>query len=56
MMTKKGSTEIVNFMTPVFVLGCCNTSHTVEMHYFFKNIFLYTTMYRSDKLSVCIWE
>ena len=45
-MIKKGSTKIVNFMTPgarVLVLG--------RGHYFFKNLLLYSE-YRSDKLSI----
>ena len=35
MMNKKGSTKIVNFMTPragVLVLGCGHISHLVKMH------------------------
>ena len=39
MMTKVGSTKIVNFMTPgagVLVLGRGHISHIVKMHYFFK--------------------
>ena len=43
MMTKEGSTKIVNFMTPgagVLVLGSGHTSHIVKMHYFFKNLLL----------------
>ena len=45
MMTKEGSTKIINFMIPgagVFVLGCGQISHIVTMHYFFKNLLLYT--------------
>ena len=41
MMTKEGSTKIVNFMTPgagVLVLGRDHISHIVKMHYFFKNL------------------
>ena len=41
MMTKEGSTKIVNFMTPgagVLVLGCGHISHIVKMHYFFENL------------------
>ena len=41
MMTKEGSTKIVNFMTPgagVLVLGRGHISHIVKMHYFFKNL------------------
>ena len=37
-MTKEGSTKIVNFMTPgawVLVLGCGHINHIVKMHYFF---------------------
>ena len=45
MMTKEGSNKIVNFMTPgagVLVLGRGHISHTVKMHYFFKNLLLYS--------------
>ena len=38
MMTKEGSTKIVNFMTPgagILVLGHDHISHIVKMHYFF---------------------
>ena len=45
MMSKKGSTKIVNFMTPrtgILVLGCGHISYIVKMHYFFKNILLFT--------------
>ena len=45
MMTKEGSTKIINFMTPgagVLVLGCGHISHIVKMHYFFKNLLLYS--------------
>ena len=45
MMTKEGSTKIVNFMTPgvgVLVLGYGYISHIVNMHYFFKNLLLYS--------------
>ena len=41
MMTKEGSTKIVNFMTPgagVLVLGCGHISRIVKMHYCFKNL------------------
>ena len=44
-MTKEGSTNIINFMTPVagvFVLGCGHISHIVKMHYFLKNLLLYS--------------
>ena len=43
MMTKEGSTKIVNFMTPgtgVLVLGHGHISHIVKLHYFFKNLLL----------------
>ena len=45
MMTKEGSTLIVNFMTPgagVLALGRGHISHVVKMHYFFKNLLLYS--------------
>ena len=44
MMTKEGSTKIVNFMTPgakVLVLGYGHESHIVKIHYFNKNFLLY---------------
>ena len=44
MMTKEGSTKIVNFMTPgagVLVLGRGHMSLIMKMHYFFKNLLLY---------------
>ena len=43
MMTKEGSTKIVNFMTHrvgVLMLGRGHISHIVKMHYFFKNLLL----------------
>ena len=46
MMTKEGSTKIINFMTPgagVLALGCGHISHIVKMHYFFKNLLLYSS-------------
>ena len=45
MMTKEGSTKIVNFMTPgagVLALGRGHISHIVKIHYFFKNLLLYS--------------
>ena len=45
MMTMERSTKIVNFMTPgagVLVLGHGHISHIVKMHYFFKNLLLYS--------------
>ena len=48
MMTKGGSAKSVNFMTPgagVLVLGCGQISHTVKVHYFFKNLLLYSHAY-----------
>ena len=57
-MTKEGSTEIVNFMSPgagVLVLGCGHLSHIVKMHYFFKNLHLYSQAYiRQTKYIVLI--
>ena len=41
MMTKEGSTSIVNFMTPgagVLVQARGRISHLVKMHYFLKNL------------------
>ena len=54
MMTKEGSTQIVNLMTPgvgVLALGCDHISHTVKMHYSLK-IFFFTPRHGSDKLSI----
>ena len=51
MMTKEGSTKIVNSITPgarVLVLGPGHISQIVEMHYFFKISFS-TPRHRSDK-------
>ena len=45
MMTKEESTKIVTFMTStagVLVLGCGHISRIVKMHYFFKNLLLYS--------------
>ena len=44
MMTKEGSTKIVNFMTPeagVLVLGRGHISHIAKIHYSFKNLLLH---------------
>ena len=45
MMAKEESTKIVKFMTPgagVLVLWRGHVSHKVKMHYFFKNLLLYS--------------
>ena len=45
MIIKDGYTKIVNFMTPgegVLLLGRGHISHIVKMHYFFKNLRLYS--------------
>ena len=45
MMTKKGSTTNLNFMTPreeVFVLGRGRISHMIKMHYCFKNFLFHS--------------
>ena len=45
MMTKEGSTQIVNFMSPgagVFVLEFGHKSHMMRMHYSLKNILRYS--------------
>ena len=59
MMTKDGSTKIVNFMTPgagVFVLGRDHISHVVKMRYlnlfFFKSSFLLPGIDQTNQ--VCI--
>ena len=45
-MTKEGSTYTLNFMTPgtgFLVTGRDHKSHIiVKVHYFFKNLFLYS--------------
>ena len=54
LMTKEGSTKIVNYMTPgagIFVLRCGHMIHIVNMHYFLK-IFFSTPRHRSNKLSI----
>ena len=54
MMTKEGSTKIVNFMTPgsgVLMLGCGHISHIVKCIISLK-IFFFTPRHRSDKLSI----
>ena len=41
MMTKEGSTKIINFMSSgVWVLRCGHISYIVKTHYFFKNLLL----------------
>ena len=45
MMTKEVSTKIVNFMTPgagILVQERGHRSHIVNMHFFFKNLLLYS--------------
>ena len=45
MMTKEESTKIVNYMIPeaeVLVLGRGTITHILKMHYFLKNLFLYS--------------
>ena len=45
MMTKEGSTKIINFITlraGVLVLGRGRISHKVKMHFYFENLLLYT--------------
>ena len=44
-MNKEGSTKIVNFMTletGVLALECGHISHILKIHYFFKNLLLYS--------------
>ena len=48
LITKERSTKNINFMSPgagVLVLGCGHLSHIVKMHYFFKNLLLYSQAY-----------
>ena len=43
MMTKEGSSNIANFMTPgagVLVLGCGHISHIAKIHLYFFKMFL----------------
>ena len=58
MMTKEESTKIVTFITPgagVLVLGCGHISHIMKMHYFFKNLLLYSqAVIRQTKYIVMI--
>ena len=45
MMTKEGSAKLLNAVTPragVLVLGRGHIIHIVKMHYFFKNLILYS--------------
>ena len=45
MMTKEGSNKIVNFITPgegVLLQRRGHISHIIKMHYFFKNLLLYS--------------
>ena len=46
MMTNQGSTKVVNFMTPSWIrgslLGHGHLSQIVKIHYFFKNLLLYS--------------
>ena len=50
MMTKEGSTQIMNFMTPGegFLqngFGHIPVSHIVKIHNFFKNLIIYSKKY-----------
>ena len=55
-MTKEGSTEIVNGITPgagVLVLGQGHISHIVKLHHFFTNFLLYSqALIRQSKYMV----
>ena len=47
MMTKEGSTKIVNFMNPGaggLVQGHDHTSHNVKKHYLFITLSIYSTL------------
>ena len=55
MMTKEGSTNIVNFMTlgaGVLVLGRGHINHIVKMHYILKILLLYSDKIRQTKYIV----
>ena len=57
MITKKGSTKIVNFMSPragFLEHGRGHLSNVVKMHYFFKNLLLYSQANRQTKCIVTI--
>ena len=48
MITKEGSTRIVNFITQgtgALVLRCDHISHVVKMHYFFKSLLICSGAY-----------
>ena len=55
MMSKEGSTKIVNFITPragILELGRCQKSLIVKMHYFFFFFFFFFSLrHISDKLT-----
>ena len=45
MMSKEGSTKILDFMTPrsgILVLGCGQISHIVKIHCIFNNLLIFT--------------
>ena len=53
MMTKEGSTKIVNFMTlGVGVLGFGHISHILKMYYFLKNLLYFQALIRQTKYIV----
>ena len=56
MMTKEGFTKIINFMTPgagVLVQGRGHISYIMKMHYFFKNLLVYSgLLFRETKCIV----
>ena len=58
MMTKVGSTKVINFMTlgaGVLVLWRGHISHIVKVHYFFKNLVFYSHAFiRQTKYIVMI--
>ena len=55
---QEGCTKIVNFMSTgagVLELGCGHLNHIVKMHYFFKNLLLFSQAYiRQTKYIVLI--
>ena len=55
MMTKEGSTKIVNFMTPgagVLMLGHGHISHIVKMHYFFLKSALFPSIDQTNLIFI----
>ena len=57
MMTREGSTKIINLMTPragVPVLGHVHIGHIVKMHYFSEDLLYSWPLYRQTEYKVLI--